>query len=111
MAARAAGGRRTSTGGGKAVHGVRVGGETCTAPMNLLLTIDSSEWDGGSRSRQPLEDRSARRSATPTEVDVGRWAELNVFACPRIRGTRTAGASGSDPAFWRARPLSGAGRC
>ncbi|MER5372980.1 hypothetical protein [Streptomyces sp. NPDC002553] len=57
---------------------------TCTAPMQLLLTIDSSEWDGGSGSWKPLEDRSrsGRRHATPTEVTVGRWGELNVFACP-----------------------------
>ncbi|WP_031027333.1 hypothetical protein [Streptomyces sp. NRRL WC-3725] len=59
---------------------------TCTTPMNLLLTIDSSEWDGGSRSWRPLEDRSGRRSATPTEVVVGRWGELNVFACPEDPG-------------------------
>ncbi|MFE1197306.1 hypothetical protein ACFW6E_31835 [Streptomyces olivaceoviridis] len=58
---------------------------TCGAPLHLLLTIDSSEWDGGSRSWRPLEDqeRSAHHLATPTEVVVGRWGELNVFACPR----------------------------
>ncbi|MFH9089410.1 hypothetical protein [Streptomyces sp. NPDC017673] len=54
----------------------------CGTPMHLLLTVDSSEWDGGSGSWRPLEDRSGRRSATPTEVVVGRWGELNVFACP-----------------------------
>ncbi|WP_405925329.1 hypothetical protein [Streptomyces sp. NBC_00035] len=65
---------------------------TCTTPMHLLLTIDSSEWDGGSGSWKPLEDQSqgqnqgqnqpAHPSATPTEVTVGRWGELNIFACP-----------------------------
>ncbi|WP_262056262.1 hypothetical protein [Streptomyces sp. STR69] len=57
---------------------------TCTTPMHLLLTIDSSEWDGGSGSWKPLEDQShpTHRCATPTEVTVGRWGELNVFACP-----------------------------
>ncbi|MFF0018548.1 hypothetical protein [Streptomyces sp. NPDC005374] len=57
---------------------------TCATPMHLLLTVDSSEWDGGSRSWKPLEDRSrpAHRSATPTMVTVGRWGELNIFACP-----------------------------
>ncbi|MBW5254626.1 hypothetical protein JGS39_37680 [Streptomyces sp. P01-B04] len=56
----------------------------CTTPMSLLLTIDSSEWDGGSGSWRPLEDRAqpTHRSATPTQVVVGRWGELNVFACP-----------------------------
>jgi hypothetical protein len=57
---------------------------TCTTPMNLLLTIDSSEWDGGSGSWRPLEDQNqpTHRCATPTEITVGRWGELNVFACP-----------------------------
>lgn len=57
--------------------------QTCRRPMHLLLTIDSSEWDGGSGSWKPLEDRDlpAHRSATPTEVVVGRFGELNVFAC------------------------------
>jgi hypothetical protein len=57
---------------------------TCTTPMHLLLTIDSSEWDGGSDSWRPLEDQNqpTHRCATPTEVTVGRWGELNVFACP-----------------------------
>jgi len=57
---------------------------TCMAPMRLLLTIDSSEWDGGSGSWTPHEDRDqpTYAGATPTEVVVGRWGELNVFACP-----------------------------
>ncbi|MEE1751408.1 hypothetical protein [Streptomyces sp. SP18CS02] len=57
---------------------------TCSTPMELLLTIDSSEWDGGSGSWRPLEDRdlAAYHSPRPTEVTVGRWGELNVFACP-----------------------------
>ncbi|WP_406210412.1 hypothetical protein OH807_40650 [Kitasatospora sp. NBC_01560] len=58
--------------------------QACRTPMHLLLTIDSSEWDGGSGSWRPLEDRDlpTHRSATPTEVTVGRFGELNVFACP-----------------------------
>ncbi|MFE7488305.1 hypothetical protein [Kitasatospora sp. NPDC057541] len=58
--------------------------QTCRTPMHLLLTIDSSEWDGGSGSWRPLEDRDlpTHRCATPTEVTVGRSGELNVFACP-----------------------------
>lgn len=56
----------------------------CASPMDLLLTIDSSEWDGGSGSWQPLEERGLppHRFATPTGVTVGRWGELNIFACP-----------------------------
>ncbi|MFG2820952.1 hypothetical protein ACGFX4_16185 [Kitasatospora sp. NPDC048365] len=58
--------------------------QTCRTPMHLLLTIDSSEWDGGSGSWKPLEDQDlpTHRYATPTEVTVGRSGELNVFACP-----------------------------
>ncbi|MFF0292497.1 hypothetical protein ACFYST_02045 [Kitasatospora sp. NPDC004614] len=52
----------------------------CAAPMRLLLTIDSYEWDGGSRSWQPLEDRPGHNS--PTEIIAGRHNELNVFTCP-----------------------------
>lgn len=58
---------------------------SCATPMELLLTVDSSEWDGGSRSWIPLEEHGlpgGSRSATPTEVTVGRWGELNIFACP-----------------------------
>ncbi|MFJ9795895.1 hypothetical protein [Streptomyces sp. NPDC101145] len=57
---------------------------TCSTPMRLLLTIDSSEWDGGSGSWKPLEDRDlpTHLHSTPTKVTVGRFGELNVFACP-----------------------------
>lgn len=57
---------------------------TCSTPMELLLTIDSSEWDGGSGSWKPLEDRDLppHPFATPTEVRVSRDGQLNVFACP-----------------------------
>ncbi|GAA1186171.1 hypothetical protein F4556_007198 [Kitasatospora gansuensis] len=56
----------------------------CRTPMDLLLTIDSSEWDGGSGSWKPLEDRDlpTHRYATPTGVVVGRFGELNIFVCP-----------------------------
>ncbi|MFI5985251.1 hypothetical protein ACIBEA_30885 [Streptomyces sp. NPDC051555] len=58
--------------------------QICRTPMCLLLTIDSSGWDGGSGSWKPLEDRDlpAHRCATPTKVTVGRSGELNIFACP-----------------------------
>lgn len=56
----------------------------CATPMHLLLTIDSSEWDGGSGSWKPLEEQDlpTHLYAKPTEVTVGRWGELNIFACP-----------------------------
>ncbi|GAA3654834.1 hypothetical protein ACG5V6_07145 [Streptomyces chitinivorans] len=57
----------------------------CAAPMHLLLTIDSSEWDGGSGSWKPLEEQGlpTHRFARPTQVTVGRGGELNVFTCPQ----------------------------
>ncbi|MFI9307205.1 hypothetical protein [Streptomyces triculaminicus] len=56
----------------------------CKVPMDLLLTIDSSEWDGGSGSWKPLEERdlAPHPLAMPTKVVVGRHGELNVFVCP-----------------------------
>lgn len=61
---------------------------TCATPMQLLLTIDSSEWDGGNGSWKPVEDRGldAYPYATPTKVIVGRAGELNLFACPNDPG-------------------------
>ncbi|WP_371330474.1 hypothetical protein [Streptomyces sp. TP-A0356] len=58
--------------------------QTSRTPMRLLLTIDSSEWDGGSDSWKPPEDRDlpTHRCATPTDPTVGRFGELNVSACP-----------------------------
>ncbi|MGW6274168.1 hypothetical protein [Streptomyces sp. NPDC055060] len=61
---------------------------TCATPMRLLLTIDSSEWDGGSGSWKPTEEHglAPHPFATPTEVVVGRAGEANVFACPADPG-------------------------
>ncbi|MER5717189.1 hypothetical protein [Streptomyces sp. NPDC002132] len=56
----------------------------CGRPMNLLLTVASKEWDAGSRSWIPLEDRptaEAMDANIPTHVTVGRWGSMNVFAC------------------------------
>ncbi|MFH8610872.1 hypothetical protein ACH4D5_25690 [Streptomyces sp. NPDC018029] len=57
---------------------------SCGAPMRLLLTIASHEWDGGARSWIPLEDRDRIAVAganIPTHVTVGRGGSLNVFVC------------------------------
>ncbi|MFG2341810.1 hypothetical protein [Streptomyces yangpuensis] len=57
----------------------------CGRAMALVLTVDSSEWDGGTYSWIPLEDGPSareRKEGTPTNVTVGRWGELNVFGCP-----------------------------
>ncbi|MFF8508585.1 hypothetical protein ACF064_10895 [Streptomyces sp. NPDC015492] len=61
---------------------------TCATPMDLLLTVDSSEWDGGSGSWTPLEEQGLHPSvaALPTAVVAGNHGELNVFACPADPG-------------------------
>ncbi|MGW6057380.1 hypothetical protein [Streptomyces sp. NPDC055189] len=61
---------------------------TCATPMELLLTIDSCEWDGGSGSWKPLEqaDLHPHPAALPTRVVVGRAGEMNIFACPAEPG-------------------------
>ncbi|MFF2777133.1 hypothetical protein ACFVU3_19775 [Streptomyces sp. NPDC058052] len=55
----------------------------CGTPMRLLLTVDSSEWDGGSGSWKPVEDRDlpTHRYAAPTHVIAGSSRELHVFVC------------------------------
>ncbi|MFJ7988804.1 hypothetical protein [Streptomyces sp. NPDC096351] len=58
----------------------------CGTSMELLITVASREWDGGSRSWIPLEDRAtadAMDAGTPTHVTVGRWGSMNVFVCPK----------------------------
>lgn len=56
----------------------------CGLPMEPLVTIASSEWNGGNRSWVPVEDRAivnAHGACTPTEVTVGRWGTLYVLTC------------------------------
>nr|WSZ97431.1 hypothetical protein OH820_18795 [Streptomyces sp. NBC_00857] len=57
---------------------------SCGTAMRPLLTVRDREWDGGSMSWIPLEDRetmSARGANDPTGVYVGR-GQMRVFACP-----------------------------
>jgi hypothetical protein len=56
----------------------------CGRAMEPLLAIDSSEWDGATRSWIPLEDQASAHAdgaSTPTEVVVGRGGTLHVFTC------------------------------
>ncbi|MFI0501952.1 hypothetical protein ACH3WN_03690 [Streptomyces albogriseolus] len=55
----------------------------CGRRMDLLLTIDSREWDRGTRSWVPLEDRlvADTDANTPTRVVVGRGGRLMIFVC------------------------------
>lgn len=56
----------------------------CGASMDLLLSFDSSEWDGGSESWRPLEDSEANHvgACAPTGLAPGRWGALRIFICP-----------------------------
>ncbi|MEU3483878.1 hypothetical protein ACI2LO_33740 [Streptomyces sp. NPDC033754] len=56
----------------------------CATPMRPLLTVDTSEWDGGNGSWIPVEDQGLRPHphAVPTAVVVGNHGRLNVFGCP-----------------------------
>ncbi|MFF4341195.1 hypothetical protein ACFY00_14815 [Kitasatospora sp. NPDC001540] len=56
----------------------------CGAPMALLLTLDSHEWDGCT-SWMPVEDRllpGHLQDPCPARLAFGRYGLLNVFACP-----------------------------
>jgi hypothetical protein len=56
----------------------------CGRQMDLLLTINSREWDKGTRSWVPLEDQDLvdTEANTPTKIVVGRGGVLLVFVCP-----------------------------
>ncbi|WP_078489747.1 hypothetical protein [Streptomyces bikiniensis] len=60
-------------------------------PLRLLLTVDTSEWNAGSPSWTPVEDRGLRPAphAAPTGVVVGNHGELDVFGCPADPGRPT----------------------
>ncbi|MGI5337049.1 hypothetical protein ACQEVS_06470 [Streptomyces sp. CA-181903] len=56
---------------------------SCGAEMSPLLTVHDREWDSGSLSWVPLEDRQVMRvmdANTPTGVYVGRGL-MRIFAC------------------------------
>ncbi|MFE7395122.1 hypothetical protein [Streptomyces sp. NPDC057557] len=51
-----------------------------------LLTIDGSEWDGGSGSRRPVEDAGCAGlhflgPARATQLDIGRGHSLQLYVC------------------------------
>jgi hypothetical protein len=60
----------------------------CGARMPLVLSIDSSEWGGTDDRWCPVEEREIgpgpeRYDCTePTGIVVGRFGQLNIFACP-----------------------------
>ncbi|MFI5530594.1 hypothetical protein ACIA8O_18845 [Kitasatospora sp. NPDC051853] len=70
---------------------------SCATPMRLLLTAEGGEYDGGSHSWVPLEDRDPDRTgkesvrfglsaATPTRLRFGRDRDLHVLTCPADLG-------------------------
>ncbi|GGJ16359.1 hypothetical protein [Streptomyces brasiliensis] len=62
----------------------------CGGPVEALLTVDSSEWDGATGSWRPLEDgedaekpagHPYRTAHAPTMVTVGRGYTLQFYYC------------------------------
>ncbi|MFE2414971.1 hypothetical protein ACFXDE_42270 [Kitasatospora sp. NPDC059408] len=58
----------------------------CGSDVRPLLTIDGSEWDGGSGSWQPLEDAGytglhSLGPANATQLDIGRSGALQLYVC------------------------------
>ncbi|WP_041819526.1 hypothetical protein [Streptomyces davaonensis] len=62
--------------------------EECGATMRPLLTVDSSEWDGGTGSwcpaEEPPEDERPLypQSHEPTMVNIGRGYTMQIYVCP-----------------------------
>ncbi|MGW4381503.1 hypothetical protein [Kitasatospora sp. NPDC004531] len=62
--------------------------ESCDAECRPLLTVGSGEWDGGSGSWIPLEDRDAppaaglRQPSNPPMVQIGRGDSMQIYLCP-----------------------------
>jgi hypothetical protein len=63
--------------------------ETCNAEYRPLLTISSDEWNAGSGSWIPLEDREAdtslfglREPSNPPMIVIGRSYDLQIYICP-----------------------------
>lgn len=66
--------------------------EECGSRMSPLLTVDSSEWDGGTGSwcpqEEPAEEERPRYplSHEPTMVSIGRGYTMQVYVCPESFG-------------------------
>ncbi|GAA1015960.1 hypothetical protein Aple_011110 [Acrocarpospora pleiomorpha] len=62
---------------------------TCKTECRPLLTVSSGEWDGGSGSWIPLEDRvppagpvGLREPSDPPMVSIGRGYNMQIYICP-----------------------------
>ncbi|GGU84204.1 hypothetical protein GCM10010260_16400 [Streptomyces filipinensis] len=60
----------------------------CGAGMRPLLTVDGTEWDGGSGSWRPVEDAGYTGyhflgPALDTQINIGRSYSLQVYVCER----------------------------
>ncbi|MFI5718180.1 hypothetical protein [Nocardia sp. NPDC051750] len=63
--------------------------KACDAEYRPLLTISTGEWDGGSGSWIPLEDRESsaapfglREPWNPPMVQIGRGYNMQIYICP-----------------------------
>ncbi|WP_433217600.1 hypothetical protein [Microtetraspora malaysiensis] len=65
--------------------------DVCGTETEPLIKLASSEWDSGSEPRwRPLEERhlewgttECRETLEPTTLQLGRYASLTIFLCPR----------------------------
>ncbi|MGH3312411.1 MAG: hypothetical protein ACRDP3_17795 [Streptomyces sp.] len=58
---------------------------SCGETMRLLLTVASTEWDGGNESWVPAEDLGFiddLDANAPTQLSVARDGSLQIFVCP-----------------------------
>ncbi len=58
----------------------------CGADVRPLLTMEGSEWDGGSESWRPVEDHDVPHTpypnpADPTMIEIGRGYNLQIYTC------------------------------
>ncbi|GAA4208110.1 hypothetical protein [Actinocatenispora rupis] len=58
----------------------------CGATGEPLLTVDSTEWDGGTGSWRPTEDDDATDHADAVGVTIGRAYTMQVYRCPADPG-------------------------
>ncbi|GAA3635444.1 hypothetical protein ACG5V6_07625 [Streptomyces chitinivorans] len=62
--------------------------EECGTRMRPFLTLDSSEWDGGTGSWRPLEEQPPDRRPLyprphePTMISIGRGYTMQLYLCP-----------------------------
>lgn len=64
----------------------------CGGTVDALLTVDGTEWDGGSGSWRPVEDAGHdgydESAQAPTRITIGRGYTLQIYLCTADPGHR-----------------------